>query len=41
MCRGTMQIVRDNITTLDVSLSRVWNFDVERRRLEKEKGVAQ
>ncbi|KAF5838423.1 prefoldin chaperone 1 [Dunaliella salina] len=35
---GDIETIRDNITTLDVSLSRVWNFDVERRRLEREKG---
>lgn len=28
-----LEIVRDNITTLEVSVSRVWNHDVEHRRL--------
>lgn len=27
-----IEVIRDNVTTLEVSLSRVWNFDVERRR---------
>jgi hypothetical protein len=29
------EVVRDTITTIDVSISRIWNYDVERRRSAK------
>jgi len=27
-----LEVIKDNMTTLEVSISRVWNYDVERRR---------
>ncbi|KAL6746805.1 prefoldin chaperone 1 [Haematococcus lacustris] len=37
-CNKDLEVVKDNLTTLEVSISRVWNFDVDRRRRAKEMG---
>ena len=36
-----LQFIRDNVTTTEVSIARVYNEDIRRRRAKKEAGGAQ
>jgi hypothetical protein len=39
-CDHDLGVINDNITTIEVSQSRVWNHDVEKRRLAGKSAAA-